>query len=487
MAMQQRLGDSLSENLITLLGHSDEFGKIVYTLLDTQLLEGNYRIIGERFSEYWRQFGTAPKLHAGDLFDDVFADKMDRRGNIIRRMLKQMISLNEGINAVYVLKQLQLFNRQQSIKDAILKAADILSRASETSLDEVEEILFDITKARQINFNPGMKLDAIERIQAHLQRESTEFITGIGLLDKAGIVPMRQRVMLMLGGKGRGKSWWLVNCGRRAIDLRHKVVHISLENSEEETAVRYWQAIWAIPKHEAESVKTTVFERDKHTGEVLEWKRELVPVEFDFASPELHYEMQTRVEMMGAKMNNLRIKHFPSGSLTVRELEAYLDMLERVENFIPDMMIIDYPRLMKIDLRNPRMSIGQNLVGIRAIAQERNLAAVVVDQLSREGNKAASAKATHVGEDWSQVLTGDMVLVHSMTDWEKSIGLGRLYVEHARSEEDKFTLLLTHNYKTGQFALDSALMPDGYLNMIASEESEQSAEYADSEGEIERE
>lgn len=465
MPLQERLGNALSENLLTLLAHSDEYGRIIHALLDVQLLEGNYRILGERFADYWRQYREAPKLHAADLFDDIFVDKNDRRGPVLRRMLKQMIALNEGINAVYVLRQLQLFTRQQSIKDAILKAADILARPTDTSLDEVEQILYDITKARAINFEPGIRLDDLGRIEAHLAKEGREFRTGIWHLDQNGIVPARGRVMLMIGGKGRGKSWFLVNCGRRALDLRHKVVHISLENSEEETALRYWQAIWAIPKHPMDQIETTLLKRNR-SGEVIDYYGESVPVEFDLQSPALRYEMETRLEMMAGKIDNLKIKYFNNGQLTLQQLEAYLDLLERVDNFIPDMLIVDYPRLMKIDIRNPRMSIGQNMIGIKALCGERNMAGVVVDQLSREGHRATVSRSTNVGEDWSQVLTGDTVMVHSMTDWEQRFGLGRLYVEHSRNERDKFGLLLTHNYRIGQFCIDSSYLPDNWVDDI---------------------
>lgn len=482
MPLQEKLGNSLSENLITLLGHSNEFGRIVCALLDVQLLEGHYRLIGERFTEYWRKYKQAPKLHAADLFDDILSDSNDRRGVVIRRMLKQMVQLNEGINAQYVLRQLELFTRQQSIKEAVLKSANILARPTETSLEEVEEIINDISHARSVNFDAGMRLDNIDRIEAHLEREGREFITGIKQLDAAGIVPMRGRVMLLVGGKGRGKSWWLVNCGRRALDLRHKVVHLTLENSEEETAVRYWQSIYSLPKRSQDSVSRTYFERNRRDeDQVVGFSEGEIKVEFDLSSDNRRIEMETRlIEHLGVKAENLRIKHFPSGELTLHQIDAYLDLLERVENFIPDMMIIDYPRLMKIDPKNARISIGQNLVGIRAIAQRRNLAAVVVDQLTRSGHRAAVGRSTDIGEDWSQVLTADMVLIHSMTDWEKEMGLGRLYVEHARSEEDQMALLVIHNYKIGQFCLDSTRMPGNYLTDMAQSDE---PEYSDSEEE----
>ena len=54
-----------------------------------------------------------------------------------------------------------------------------------------------------------------------------------------------------MAGKGRGKSWFLVNVGVR-ICLKQpskRVLHVSLEMSEMEMRQRYYQRLFSAPKH----------------------------------------------------------------------------------------------------------------------------------------------------------------------------------------------------------------------------------------------
>jgi hypothetical protein len=86
----------------------------------------------------------------------------------------------------------------------------------------------------------------------------------------------------------------------------------------------------------------------------------------------------------------------------------------------------------------------------------------MVHQANREGAKAKQVHSTHIGEDWSVVQTCDAVLTLSATDPERAMGLARLYVAKARTDRDRFSMLLTQNYDIGQFCLSASLMPTNY-------------------------
>lgn len=60
-----------------------------------------------------------------------------------------------------------------------------------------------------------------------------------------------------------------------------------------------------------------------------------------------------------------------------------------------------------------------------------------------------------VAEDWSKIGTSDVVCTMSQTLDEKEIGLMRILVAKARRKKDKWIALITQNYETGQFCLDS--------------------------------
>jgi hypothetical protein len=429
------------------------------------LFEGEYRIVAQRFLDYWKRYGVAPKTHAMDLFSDIL-DTNNKKARLFRGIVISAIQLYQaGLNTGYVTQQLQLFTRQQQLKQSILKSSELLARAKdEEAVAEVEATLGDILRARDYGFNPGVRLDDVDGLIEYLAVSRDEFPTGIKVLDNRRVVPARGTIMLFLAGKGRGKSWFLVNCGKHSLIHRKRVLHLSLENSAEETMLRYWQSLFSIAKAPLESVDVMTFKEnaDKDADITDRMKLATVPVGFSFATHDVRLELESRLERMHTWSDNLRIKRFPNRTLTPDGMRGFLDQMESSQNFLPDIVILDYAKLMKINMRDYRHSVGENMEQLRAVAVERNIAIVTADQFNRAGYEAKQGKSTNIGEDWSQVHTADIVMSFSATDEERKRGLGRIYVDHCRTEDDKFAFLVSQNYAIGQFCIQSMLLPKGY-------------------------
>lgn len=457
------------ENALSLLAHSDKYGKLVVDTVDPSLFEGDYREVAERCVGYWKQHGQAPKVHTYDLFADILEDSKNRRASTFRSILADMSQLSEDINADYVIRELSAFVRIQMLKDSIIQAAERLQKPTQTTIQEVEGLLSGILTARDFRLDAGMKIGDVERLMTFLRAQEGEFSTGIAEFDKRNIVPYREAVMLLLGGKGRGKSWWLVNLGKRALQRRKKVLHIALEDGEERTTQRYLQSLFAIPKREAELKMTTKLETD-----VDRWgKRELVglekerpPIDFSFDSPDVNSELTARLTMLGPRVDDLIIKGFPSGTLTIDELDGYMDSLAMTDGFIPDLLVLDYIGITRTDPKDKRGSLGNNMVQFKALCKKRGVAGATAHQIGRDGFDSKQARSTHVAEDWSLIHTADITITHSATSSEQRHGLGRLFVDHAKSEADKFGVLVTQNYSIGQYVLDSMPLPDEYFDFL---------------------
>ena len=463
--MKEKLTGTLQENLLTLLAHDDSAGKIVAGMVSVELFEGEYRVVAERAIDYWQRHGQAPKVHASDLVADILEDRNNRKAKTYQRILLAMLQLYEGINTEYVLSQLRTFSRMQHFKSAILDAAEKLNRDGHSAVEAVEEIFADVLRVREVSFEKGMTLLEHDKMLANLQNRVTEFTTGIKQLDSKGIVPQRGTAMLFLGATGRGKTWWLVNLGKSAILQRKRVLHISLEMSEEQVAQRYYQALYAATKRPEEEVKLTQFEFDRF-DRLESVTQEDHDAPFALMADNASKELSQRAKVFGKRLANVIIKRFPPRMLTTNGLRAFLDNLEIVEGFIPDLLILDYIGIMKTDADNHRITLGRAFEEFRAICVERNVAGATASQISREGANAAKANTTHVSEDWSLIGTADIALTLSATDAEFNHGLARLSVDKARDERDKFSLLITQNYSTGQFCLDSIFMRDRYSELL---------------------
>jgi hypothetical protein len=473
--MADKLGSSLAENLITVLCHDDVNGKIVAAMVEPELFEGDYREIAQRAQEYWHVHGEAPKVHTPDLISDILEDPKNKKAPTFRRILTSMLELSEELNTTYVLDQLHKFTRLQHLKSAVLQSAETLSRSQDLGIAEVEEIWQDLLKERQVAFEPGLRITDYERVLAYMQSRDREFDTGIPELDDRYIVPARGSLMLLLGATGTGKSWGLIHLGKRALAQRKKVVHLTFELSEEQTLQRYYQSLFSIRKRGDAPVSVTQLDVDS-LGHLTGFDEEEIEPEFSLTNEMAPLELENHIARAGHKIDNLFVRRFPPGHLTTNALRSFLDTLEQVEKFVPDLLIIDMIPNLKTDAKNHRISLGANTLDVRALLIERNIAGASAMQANRSGAMRTHLRLTDIGEDWSAAQTADVVLVMSRTDAERRHGLARLYVGKAREEEDRFGLLITQNYAIGQFALESIPLRNKYWDLLA-ELKDKDAEY----------
>jgi hypothetical protein len=463
--MVEKLTKSLAENAVTLLAHDDNYGKIVANLIDPSIFEGELRVIAERCVDFWRQNGSAPKAHTQDLVADILDDPANRKAQTYRNILVSMLQLSEQINGNWVVKQLSLLKRTQHLKDAIWRSAERINASQELAITEVEDIWNDLLHTRELDFNPGLRLSNYNQMLEMLKIRHSEFLTGIKELDDRKFVPARQAVTLFLAPTGFGKSWYLIDQCSRAMIQRHKVLHVTLELSEEETMQRYYQRLFAVPKREVKDLSSMMLLTDKF-GRVEGFDNQPIHPDFTIADDDIADELSIRVNHLGTRLDNLIIKKFPMRSLTINALRGYLDNLEIVEKFIPDVLALDYIGVTKTDAKNHRLSLGRNGEEFKGLCDERNVAGITAHQTSRISATAENVSMTHIAEDWSLTNSADQVLVYSCTATERKYGLARLYVAKARSEEDHFGVLITQNYAIGQFCISSALLESKYFESL---------------------
>lgn len=461
-----RLPLAQQENLLAILAHSDEYGKLVAQIADPELFEGDYRVIAERCVDYWRKHEEAPKVHTSDLFVDILEDAKNRKAATFRNVLTSMIQLNdEGVNSRYVLDELTTFIRNQKRKQAIHHAAELVNSPLLASQEEADAVLHEMLQARDFRFDPGMRLTDVDRMLAFLQSQQSEFVTGISVLDKAYIVPMRRKIMLLAAPSGFGKTWMLINAGKHNLIHNKRVLHLTGELDEEDVAQRYFQALFAVTTREESGLEVTELKRNRE-GELTSFKFDDIQSDFTFESESIRDELMIRIEKYGPNFfSKLIIKRFPDGGWSPNDLRGYLDSLEATEGFFPDLILFDSPYQLRISGRDPRLGLIENLKASRAIAEERNAAMIATHQVNEEGARASQSRGGHLAEAKAIKWNVDNLLTFSQTDMERRYGLARMYVDKARKESDRFGLLITQNYKIGQFCLSSMRLSPRYFDV----------------------
>lgn len=457
--MSENFSISLQENLVTLLCFSDEYVGLIVNNISVEHFDNTYyRRIVEVAVDYYKRFNETPKNHIADLLEP----ELNSKGEIYEKILRNIYENYETINVQYIVDSLEKFIKAQELKKALKKSVELLQVGK---VDEAEEVLESSRRRRISVFDPGVLFGFDDKTYQSIDSLEEDLIyTGIKTLDELEHVPTKRELYTLMAPPGRGKSWMLVHVGKHALLQRKKVLHISLEMDERRVIGRYFQSLFGITsKSEDFNNRIPIFETDrfgsmtnisfKEIGEVKSLREANI---FDY----LKDQMKTLIKPQ------LMIKQFPTGTLSVSALKAYLDNLEGYYNFIPDIILLDYLDLMEIDTEKLRIDLGRTAVDLRGLAIERNTAMVTVAQTNRTGEDKILLTRKHLGEDYSKVKTTDVLVTYNQNNYEKELGLARLYVDKGRNGKDGDVILITQNYSIGAFCLQSMKMKSNYWKLL---------------------
>lgn len=460
-----RLTGAIQEALLSILCYAPESGLVAHirTLVPAKSYDAYYRDIAQVVFDYYDRYHKAPGEHTLDLIE-ALQSRNPNDAELFGKIFDSLDCTKSDINKDYVLEQASLFARHQRLKYGITRAIDLMKSDGDAGILEAEGALARALKGSTDLFRPGILLSDPKESLAFLDREQHAFRTGIKELDEVALGPDRKRLHVFVGLPGRGKSWWLVHLGKMAIRNRLVVVHVTLELSEDEVSQRYMQALFSIGKRDVLHERQT-FEQDE-LGRYVGFSTKDIEGRPALAKPgKVRKFLTPRVRKLANKPP-LIIREFPTGALTVTELNAYLDGLEESRGIIPDLVIIDYADLMKIAGADYRVGLGTLYKELRGIAVRRNVAIATASQANKGGMSARTITERNIAEDFSKVATADVVITYNQTQSEKELGFARLFVAKGRTDRDKFTILLSQNYALGQFCFESTSIVSTYWDDV---------------------
>ncbi len=456
---------ALQENLLVLLCYDKERAPIIRGVVDPALFGGVYRTVALRIYDFIDTFKKPPGDHLPDILSDKLEEKNGREAALYAEVIENIHAARPGINPEYAMARLEAFVEQQSLRSVAVDLARALQKETDEGLETAKRLIAGARQQSLSVFDPGTRLSDKKRALRFLDIGDTAFPTGILELDRRGFGPTRKELMLYIANLKSGKTWWMVQLAKMALLHRVKVLHLSLEMSEERSAQRYFQVLFAMSKRK-EILPAVRFDRDE-LGRIAGFRDVRLKPKLSLDDPNIRGKLEQRIDKWSTRLlDHIIIKQFPSGQLTMPMLLGYMDNLEVTERFIPDLVLLDYPDLMKINIDNPRMSIDEIYKDFRGVMVARNMAGVVVSQSHRAAAKAKQVGVDNVTEAYSKGAHADTTITYTQTAQEKKLGLARLFVAAGRNDEDKITIVISQQYGMGMFALDSNLMTGNYNGLL---------------------
>lgn len=443
--MTEMMTQTLQQHVLSLLLFDSEHSKTIANCLDLDswVSDSGIRDVVRMAYEHVKLYSTAPGELAYDFLErSIYKD--ERKQGVLREVIRSCEMRVDTVPREAVLKSIEDFNRISTIKKGLQLAAQ---HVMDGKIPEAELAMSDALKQRRLIFNPGMKMT--DWIINHQMAENSPTLViplGIPALDDRGLIPTAGTMWLLMAPPKGGKTWGLIHAGKMALLQNKKVLHITLEVSEEVVHQRYAQSIYGYAKRNPKGPRLVIGNDDFQLADEVHY-----PL---FSNPKDVMELAKKIRSSNHD-KNLWVKQFPTGSLTVDALEAYMETLEDIYGFVPDLVILDYADLMKVTANNYRLDLRLNYELLRGLAVQRGFALATATQINREGSRSARADSTHVSEDYSKIATADCIITINRSEVEGELGIARLFVASARNEEDKFEIMISQNYQSGQFALTS--------------------------------
>ena len=384
------------------------------------------RILGKIFNIYEKFFNKFNQIPTKRIVKEIL-DKSGSDPKESEFILNKIYDNKKTINAIekqYILDEVVTFGKRARMKEAIIKSVDLLDK------NDFESITNEIREALLFNLdvNIGYDLFDVDKRYKNLRDSlKNKMSTGYGQLDKVlNGGWSRKELIAILGPPGIGKSIFLPNFGFKALLNGYNVAHYSLEMSEDRLGLRYDAIASNI------NINTIMSKSD-------EVKRK--------------YNMIKKLTK-----THLKLKEFPTSTATVLDIESHLEELKLYENFIPDIIIVDYGDIMRAIKRTKNLYEEQGWIfkELRSLAVKRNIAIITATQANREsfGSSGQGTKEVVGMQNTSDSMEKNRILdaLFSIVQNPKEKDEGRinLWIAKNRNGPSNTYLQFLINYSTMQ-------------------------------------
>jgi replicative DNA helicase len=401
----------MTANRLSDYGHSFQI-KVLYSLLNkkefivrvSDLVSVDYfespahKWIVQMALDYYSKYHTYPTM-------EVVKIEMSKENNdvlkvSIKEELKQVYTVTHD-EIDYVENEFKNFCQNQKLKNALLNSVDKLK------LGDYEGIRQEIHNALKAGADKNIGHEYSKDIESRFREEEDFKIPFPWKVfnDATDGGLRRKNLMLLFAPPGIGKTTVVCNIAAHTIKLGHSVVYYTLELDETYIGKKIDSILTGI------EVKQLKY----HRREVEKAVREI--------------------------KGNIVIKEYTPGRASLDTIEAHLRQLESDNDFIPEMIIIDYPDLLKP--RKSRREIHDETddiyTDIKGLAKDKAVPIVCPSQINRSGAKDDIIEGDKVAGTYGKMMIGDLNISLSRKRKDKINGTGRFHFMKSRLGPDGMT------------------------------------------------
>lgn len=500
MIERTRLDFSREKQVLVNLIVNTKYCKEVLPVVENEYFKAKSAVAIIRWvKEYFNAYNEAPGRHINDIFDEksdaLEPEERDQIGAVLQHVSD--IADTENKNTQYLvdtafklfeerLLELQVFSAQNHINNHRYDLAkEALSKRFEVKNSKSTADRWDDDDAIRRATEYLVKVDDPEEAFFRYPGRLGDFI---GNMERSWFVSF-------IAPSKRGKTIYMIESIITAIRRNLNVVFFSLEMPKEQVLSRALTAVVSNKpgdksvetmtpimdcllnqKGECTKQERTGFDRVLHEDvrtpydEFPDWKvctacrgkKDFVPCgwKIPITRPAMNEgqfikEAKNFLQYYGKRC---RTFFYPSKTATVLDFRNDLAQLEESENFIADVIVIDYFDLIKptraAEKRHALDDIGEEL---RALEQEKQVLLITGSQTNRGAADSPFIKDTDIGEDYSKIFKLDLGIGLCQIKGMKENGemnINKVVFRHGEFSQSRTCLVLQH-LEFMQAALDA--------------------------------
>lgn len=419
-----KLDMSGERKVLTQMIVSTELLSRLQGIAEARLFESNFaRIVATWVWDYWKITSAAPEAGMEDIFQRNSPGLEEEDREMVADFLGSLSEEWERAkptNTDYAFDTALHYFKIQSIKQMVDK---LQGAVTDDNPALAEKLIGDYTRPEKPEGEAVDMFRSHSEIQRAFTDEDEELFQYPGALGVIVGPIIREDFIAFLAPPKRGKSWWLMYSAIRASLCGLRVLFVNLEMSQNQLVRRFWQSLQGASKKGQRSIMTEfVQDGDKFILESFEETTRKVD-----ATSHAIEKLQRQIRM-NTRGGDLRLETFPTKSVSVGDIRTRLDNLETYDDFIPDVICIDYADIMAHGGQgDERHRINDTWERLRGLAQERHAAIFTASQAGRKtvtGRKDAAAD--DIAEDIRKLGHVTKLITINQTPDEKKRGVSRL-------------------------------------------------------------
>lgn len=403
---------------------------------------------------FYDQFKEAPKNHLHDEVQRYIQKKSPEERRLFAEYLKGVSTLSVT-NKDYILSRVNTFVKSREFETAAVEFVELVEKGE---FDEAKNLMYKALKHDVTNEDVGLKYVEATQPTYYADLDDREYLipTGIEHLTRLIGGYKRSQFVVFLGGHKGKKSWALIHTAKQALLGGLKVLHISHEMTLPEVEMRYDMCIGGLISDRQPREVRFVVRNDQ--GRIIPDQTVTQEIQTVYNNRRVLSARNT-IRRFGG---NLIIKKYPPRSCTVEDMERFLDHLETYENFIPDVLIVDYIDIMRLPLSagaSLRDKLNEIYLQHKRLADERSMLVLSVSQSTRQGRRKVKMTHKDISEDIRKLANVDMFISFSQSDAQAEEGVMRAWVLGNRTGKDEVGCLFQMNLDVGRFCTQSWFEP----------------------------